>query len=414
MQTTCKKYSHMISVKIIQDTRSTKKDGTHPLKLRIVYNRQTHHIALGYSVLTKDWDIAGQKVKKSCKSIPNTTRLNTILNREKQKVLDVSTRLHEHGQLNGMSFSDLRHHIVAPVKGNMLGSFVTEIVEEMRKAGKHGNARVYNTMVRSIQSFNGGDILLKQITFTWLKKYEAWYLGKGNSVNSLSVQLRTLRAVYNRAIKQKLVSRDLYPFADYSIQSEETRKRALSHDDLEKLRSYSPKTKREQWAKDYFFMSFYLMGASFIDLAFLRYENILNGRVEYKRKKTGKLHSIKITDQLQRTLARYVRKDAESTDFVLNILSSEDSAQQYRTVQTKLRLYNRTLKHIGKEVGIVFPLTSYVSRHTFATIAKYKGVPTAVISEALGHSSEQVTQVYLDSFDSSVLDSYNELIIGEE
>jgi integrase/recombinase XerD len=91
--------------------------------------------------------------------------------------------------------------------------FGAEIIAELQEAKKFGNARVYDTMLRSVRDFaKGRDFPLKQLTYAWLKKYEAWYLSKGNSANGLSVSLRTLRALYNRAIKQKLISNEYYPF----------------------------------------------------------------------------------------------------------------------------------------------------------------------------------------------------------
>jgi len=151
------------------------------------------------------------------------------------------------------------------------------------------------------------------------------------------------------------------------------------------------------------------MGISFIDLAFLKVENIYDNRIEYKRRKTGRLYSIPIIPPLQKLLDKYLKGKSKG-DFILDIINSSDPQQQITSVRSKLRRYNRSLKEIGKLCEIETPLTSYVARHSYATIAKKKGVPTAVISEALGHSSEEVTQVYLDSFDRKTLDDFHNLI----
>lgn len=235
-------------------------------------------------------------------------------------------------------------------------------------------------------------------------------MGKGNSINGLSVNLRTLRALFNRAIKLKRISKEYYPFDDYKISNEGTRKRAISVDDIQKLKKYKPITDRQKRAKDYFFLSFYLMGASFVDIAFLKVSNIFNGRIEYRRRKTGRLHSIPISEPLEKLLKKYLKKK-DQDDFILNVIKSDIPEKQVVNVRDELRRYNKTLKEIGKACGIEATLTSYVSRHSYATIAKYKGVPTAVISEALGHSTEKVTQVYLDSFEKDVLDKYHNMII---
>jgi integrase len=152
------------------------------------------------------------------------------------------------------------------------------------------------------------------------------------------------------------------------------------------------------------------MGASFVDIAYLQVKNITSGRIEYKRRKTGRLHSIPISPPLQELLNKYMPGKGRE-DFILNVIKSQEPARQLVNVRDALRRFNRSLKEIGEVCGIEATLTSYVARHSYATIAKYKGVPTAVISEALGHKSEEVTQVYLDSFDKEVMDKYHNIII---
>ena len=155
------------------------------------------------------------------------------------------------------------------------------------------------------------------------------------------------------------------------------------------------------------------MGASFIDLAFLKVDNINAGRIEYKRRKTGKLHSIKITEPLQEILYKHL-KGKRTGDFILNVIKSDDVKKQYVNVRDELRrYYNRRLKEIGELCGLESELTSYVARHSFATIAKFKDVPVSVISQALGHTNLETTETYLAEFDIAVLDDYNELIINQ-
>lgn len=409
----CKRvFQTMVSANIILDTRYKKKGDVYPLKLRVIHNRQPFDLGLGYSLSPKDWDEKGQKVKSSCQTFENIARFNTILNKEKQKVQDVLIRLQDEGKLDTLTLEELKNYVTQKSTETMTLAFGEAMIAELQDAKKFGNARVYDTMLRSVRNFTKGrDLPLKQITYAWLKKYEAWYLSKGNSANGLSVSLRTLRALYNRAIKQKLISKDYYPFTDYRIKGESTRKRAISAADLELIKQFQPKTERQERAKDYFLLSFYLMGASFVDLAFLKVRNITGGRIEYKRQKTGRLHSIPISAPLQAILDKYLdgkRKD----DFILNVIKSDDPKRQRVNVRDELRQFNRRLKEIGELCGIEATLTSYVARHSYATIAKYKGVPTAVISEALGHTSEEVTQVYLDSFDKEVLDKYHTMVIG--
>ncbi len=401
----------MVSANIILDTRYKKKGDVFPLKLRVVHNRKPFDLSLGHSLSLKDWDEKGQKVKPSCQTIDNVTRFNALLNKDKQKVQDILIRLEDEGKLDTLSLDELKNFVTQKNTEVMTLAFGAEIIAELQEANKFGNARVYDTMLRSVRDFaKGRDFPLKQLTYAWLKKYEAWYLSKGNSANGLSVSMRTLRALYNRAIKQKLISKDYYPFGDYAIKKESTRKRAITAADLQLIRQYVPKTERQERAKDYFMLSFFLMGASFVDIAMLKVKNITSGRIENKRRKTGRLHSIPLSPPLQALLDKYMAGKGKE-DFILNVIKTNDLQRQGANVRDALRRFNRSLKEIGIACGIEAPLTSYVARHSYATIAKYKGVPTAIISEALGHSSEDVTQVYLDSFDKEVMDKYHSMII---
>ena len=219
MQIACKFYS-MVSVNIVLDTRTKKKDGTHPLKLRFVHNRQTYHLKLGYSVLKKDWNEKGQQIKTSCKAFKNINRVNASLDKEKKNARDLLAKLQDEGRLVSLSFKEIKSLLSDKETEVMTLAFGREIIAHLREAGNHGNARVYDTMLRSVSSFiKSRDFPMKQITYRWLKKYEAWYLSRGNSINGLSVNLRTLRALFNRAIKQKRISREYYPFNDYSIKN---------------------------------------------------------------------------------------------------------------------------------------------------------------------------------------------------
>ncbi|MCB0634777.1 MAG: site-specific integrase [Lewinella sp.] len=402
----------MVSVKLVLDKRRKKKDGTCPIKLRTIHNRKTRHRSLGYSVLEKDWDEKGQRIKSSCKAFGNVNRINSLLNKEKLKALEIFAKLQDEGTLPKLSEGEIKKQIANDDLEVKVLVFGEEIIAQLQEAQKFGNARVYHMMLGSIRDFvDNKDFPMRQLSYAWLKKYEAWFLGKGNTLNGLSFNLRTLRALYNRAIKLKRISQDAYPFTDYKIKKEATRKRAISLQEIKSIKNYEPETDRQERAKDYFFLSFYMMGASFVDLAFLQIRNMVNGRIEYKRRKTGRLHSISISSSLQTILDKYLKSKRNKGDFILNVIKSDDPKQQMKNVQYELKSYNIGLQEIGEACGIEAKLTSYVARHSYATIAKYKGVPTAVISEALGHASEEVTQVYLDSFDKAILDKYHNMVI---
>lgn len=402
------------------DKRYQRKDGTFPIKLLIVVNGEPLRISTGYNIEEKYWQIKSQSIKTSCKTFQNVTRVNNLLSKQKSQALDILTQLQDNGEVEKLSLKDIKSRIVGNNNIVYTYDFCEQIINGLEEVGKVGNARVYRMLLLSLKNFaNESDFPLKQITYSWLKRYESWYLartnknGKPNTLNGLNVNMRTLRALCNSAIKRDLVPQDSYPFKKYTLKREATRKRAITQSDIAKLKEVEPQTERQRRAKDYFLMSFYLMGVSFIDLAFLKVSYIKNGRVEYKRKKTGRLHSIKITSPLQGVLNQYLEGKSPE-DFILNIIPQKATLKkQYAAARHEMQRYNKALKELSKLAGIEETITSYTARHTFATTAKYKGVPVAAISEALGHSDVKTTQIYLDQFDTDTMDAYHEFIIGD-
>lgn len=401
-----------LSVKIELDKRNSKKDGKYPLKLLVVVKREPLRLPLGYSLLEKDWNEKLQSIRTSCKEFDNVSRINNWLLKEKSKILGKLNTLKEDGIIERLSLMEIKNLLIRSNDETMTLEFFNETIKELETAKRYGNARVYDTTARSIKSFvKGNDFPLKQISFAWLKKYEAWYLSKGNTRNGLSVHVRTLRSLYNKAIKLMKISSEYYPFKDFTLKKEETRKRAINREELIRFLQYEPKTERHKRAKDYFLISFYLMGASFVDIAMLKLKDMLKDKIEYKRQKTGKLHSIPVSEPLQNILIKYL-KNKKQTDFILNIVHSTDPKKQLVEIRDELRRYNRSLKEISVECGIESKISSYVARHSYATSAKRIGVPTAVISEALGHSTEKTTQIYLDSFDNTTINHFHDEIIN--
>lgn len=160
-----------------------------------------------------------------------------------------------------------------------------------------------------------------------------------------------------------------------------------------------------------FLLSFYLMGVSFIDLAFLKVGNLVDGRVQYKRKKTAKFYDVKISDNAHDLLDYYL-DGKQSQDYIFPIIKRTRLIEQFKDIQWALKRYNQRLKEIAQLAGIEENLTSYVSRHTFASIANNMEIPVTAISQMLGHTNLSTTQVYLASLRRDVIDEYGERVIG--
>jgi integrase len=212
----------------------------------------------------------------------------------------------------------------------------------------------------------------------------------------------------------KVVDRSFYPFRDISIKSEKTAKRAILKDDITKLLEIQVEKNSTCWRSlNYFVLSFYLRGISFTDLAYLRQSNIIDGRIEYKRRKTHKNYSIKLFPEAESIINQmYV----PGSDYLLPIIPfgvTEDSVRAKRIIHQWIKTTNKYMKRLSAEVCLGTPITSYASRHSFGTIAKRLGYSNELIAEALGHEyGNKVTNIYLDSFEEEVLDAMHKHVIN--
>jgi integrase/recombinase XerD len=214
-----------------------------------------------------------------------------------------------------------------------------------------------------------------------------------------------------------IVQESFYPFGrnKYTIPTGPSRKRAISKNDIIKIKNLDLPENSPLWhARNYFLFSFYTMGMNWSDMAHLKIKNIVNDRIEYIRlktkRKTDKSFSVKINPKIQGILAYYAYgKDMD--DLIFPIIQRTDNPSIIREdIMNRLRRYNKNLERIGDLCGIEEKLTSYVSRHSWATIAKKSGIDIGIISDALGHQDALVTRTYLDSFGNKEIDLANDNI----
>ncbi|MEL6254688.1 MAG: site-specific integrase [Bacteroidota bacterium] len=398
------------SIAISLDKRRKKKDGTYPLIMRLTHKRKTTSISLGYAIPLSDWDSKRKQVKKNSHVSSSIYRINNLIQKKKSDAMGVITKLEENDQLESLSVKELRDRIFGIDKGKTsFLAFTEKLVQEMLQAKKQGNARVYKNVRGAISRYlNGVDVRFEEITYKWLKAYEAYYYSQGYSTNGLSFNLRTIRAIFNRAIKEGIVEEKYYPFKNFKIKYETTAKRAIEKEALQKILSLElPSDHPCFHARNFFLASYMMYGMSFVDMAFLQVKNITGGRVQYTRKKTGKPYDIKISDSLNKILSFYT-EGKKPNEFVFPFLKRRSLSDQYKDLDQSRKVYNKSLKQIAELCGIEEKLTSYVARHSFATQDLLSEIPIKAISEMLGHTSLSTTEVYLKSLPSNILDSYSE------
>lgn len=197
-----------------------------------------------------------------------------------------------------------------------------------------------------------------------------------------------------------------YPFKAYKVAKlhKETAKRSLCKENIERVLNFTSSNRFMLFPIDIFAFTYYCGGINFVDIANLTKDNIIEGRLVYKRLKTNKLIKIPIQPKAHAIINRYKK---EESPYIFPILSSfhKTELQKSNRIHKVISKVNERLKQIGNELNLPITLTTYCARHSQATVMKKAGVSTSIIREIMGHSSERVTQIYLDSFDNEQIDS---------
>lgn len=291
-----------------------------------------------------------------------------------------------------------------------------QVVEELQDSGNLGTAHVYKSSLNAILAFHGTQRLqFRQITPAWLKRFEVSLRARGCSWNTVSTYLRTLRAVYNRAVECRKAPYVPHLFRSVYTGTRADRRRALDGEDMKRvftqlshLDNTAPGVGR---AQELFILMFLLRGLPFVDLAYLRKSDLHGNVITYRRRKTGRALSVTLTPEAMILLQKYMNRDRMSPYLFPILRSREGSKEAYREYQLALRNFNYRLELLGKILGLQNRLSSYTARHTWATTAYYCEIHPGIISEAMGHSSITITETYLKPFRSKKIDDANRQVV---
>lgn len=290
-----------------------------------------------------------------------------------------------------------------------LFTFMQEAIGQLKRLNRIRTSETYAATLSSFMKFREGqDILLYEVDSDTMMLYEAWLKGKGICPNTISFYMRILRAVYNRAVEKELVEQK-HPFKHVYTGIDKTVKRAVPLKAIKRIKELDLRLKPHlDYARDLFLFSFYTRGMSFIDLAYLKKSDLQNGFLTYRRRKTNQQLTVKWEKCMAEIVAKY--NDCSTTQYLLPIITNPlvDERKQYRNAIYRV---NTALKEIARMISLPMPLTMYCARHGWASIAKSKNIPLSVISEGMGHDSEETTRIYLASLDSNVIDQANSLIL---
>ncbi len=304
----------------------------------------------------------------------------------------------------GITTKNSQHHPTG------LTPYIERQISLLRANGRQRTAETYRAALNSFRRFNRGrDIALCDIDRDVTGDYQIWLRRRGVGDNTVSFYMRVLRAIYNRAVDEGLAD-DRHPFRHVYTGIAKTVKRAVSLDTLRRIRRLDLSRRPAlEYARDMFIMSFCLRGMSFVDMAMLKSKDLCGGMLYYRRRKTGRMLSIAWTPEMQAIVDRH--RGTEPREYLLPIIRGHNRDTRTAARNAGYNI-NRGLKQIAATLGLDTPLTMYVARHSWATLARNQGVPLTLISEGMGHSSEKTTRIYLASIDTSELDHANSRLIA--
>ena len=388
------------TVNVVLFKSKTLANGEHPLMIRVCKDNKKKYKSLGISIHPQFWDFDKNKPRKNC---PNKEQIQTLIS---DNIKDLSGSILDFKTEN-KEFTATK--VIERVKEPSLKKTVEQLfdseINRLQGEGRLKYASTYKELKASLLNFNMHlDIYFSEIDINWLKRYEAYLRTKGLADNSIGVRFRTLRTLFNKAISENIIKSDYYPFKAYKVSKlrKGTVKRAITKADIELIINHKVESDYSQLAIDLFYFSYLSGGINFVDMAYLTYDNIVDKRLIYIRKKTKKLIKLPIQDKAMDIVKKY----KSNNSYIFPILSEfhKTDIQKANRVHKVLGKINKYLKAVGEELGLPIDLTTYTARHTYATVLKRSGVNTSIISESLGHSSEKVTQIYLDSFENSQID----------
>jgi integrase len=390
--------------------------------MRLIHDRRTKSVALpGCRLYQNEWDEGEQRLvfpRNNPSRKKELTYIKTIIDDE----LDMMNRYVI--QLRGKRYytvDDLLRLYRERKDDSTLLGFTENLIMRMKNGMRPRTARAYMTAVRTLIRYNkGADIPLEHINPALLKGFESSLKEEGKLPNTIAHYMRNLRSIYNKAVESNRILdyKGEKPFAGISTASAKTVKRALPLENLQALYSLNlgkllPVTGRVSKSQQqrnmalrrswyYFFFCLFARGMSWVDLAHLRKENIRDDMIRYCRKKTGQQIEISLTPELKEIINQFADEVAESP-YVFPIISNDG-------YETALRVQNNRLKRLAKLAGIKRNVTTHVARHSWASVGKDENLSIRVISEGLGHTSQETTLIYLTLLNNQALDEANERV----
>ncbi|MDP4286234.1 MAG: site-specific integrase [Bacteroidota bacterium] len=403
------------NIKVVLYPSKTLKNGEHPIMLRVIKDRKPKYISIGFSCTKDLWDDKENLPKKKHVHYKELCILiSDKLSEAQRMVLDLQN------DNKDLSAHEIKGKLKRKVVNNpLIVDYFDNVIKRLIAAGQIKNAEIYKDTKRNLSHFiQSRQLHFSDIDVQFLNSFEEFLKTSGKGSNTIYIYLRTLRALLNKAIKEDVCSEKYYPFKRFSLSKYskiKTQKRAIEKKDIDKIKNLTlSKHPHLIDARNIFLFSYYCRGMNFIDIASLKWKDIKNNRLSYRRKKTNDLFNMEIFAPAKNILNYYKPLTFSNRESYVFPIFNENhiTSQSMHNRRTKmLREVNLRLKEIGQLAKIKTELTTYVARHTYATVLKKGGIPISIIKEAMGHDNEKTTQIYLDSFENKIIDEASKVIL---
>ena len=385
------------------------KQGT--LFIQVIHQRVARQVCTKYQLYPDEWDADGQSVVVS-KDMPSSRgpylhAVQEALQRDVSRLQLIILSLdHSRREYHAL---DVLKRFLKKEHANEFAAFAESLIGQKREEGHCSLAAKYQTSLNSLQRFlNGRPLSFDDMDSSLMCSYERYLRNLGRCPNTTSFYMRNLRAIYNQAVQQGLTPQR-NPFARVYTGIAKTVKRAVSMEEVQQIKAVALRPgSTDDFSRNIFLFSLYTCGMSLTDIAHLKKSDLQGDYLSYCRQKTGQRIHIRWLPCMQQLVDKYKNEDSP---YLLPLITrpGEDEARQY---QNMIHLINQHLKKLGEALGLPSKLTTYVARHTWACIAKSQDVPVAAISEAMGHTTERTTRIYLKSFDNTPVDYANQKVLS--
>lgn len=386
-----------VVVSVFLDTRTVNKKGTYPVKIKVYFQGKPKYYPTGICMSTKE-ELEEVLESKSKKNI----EIQYIIHKEFNRILKNVDILVERGTF---SFSNLNNMLGKNI-GGTLNEMISAKIKELENEEKFGTSAFYKGTLSLLKRYMKHDVPIKEVTVEWLNGLEKFILKTANQT-TVAMNMRNIRATMNIAKQVGVIRESDYPFGrgKYQIKEGSGKKKALNKKQLKAIAEYSDGSMTTEFYRDLWLFIYFCNGLNVADLISLKFSDIQNGEISFIRKKTkDRTRDVKriyaaITPEMYSIINKW-GNDPKKSVYIFPFLKPGDSAWEHEKKKKNLtKLINKRMKMIGEKLNLG-KITTYVARHTYATVLRNEGVPISIISPMLGHSSVTTTEIYLADLES--------------